>query len=119
MTSLSHIAGLIHYLHLALVLAIAISPLIANRTYKRYALIFLIFLLGHYLTNYGRCGLTELEGLLLGESYQSGFLYRLITPVLKVPPAYFDLGFYILHLSYILVLAFQVSSLQPDKLFDW
>ncbi len=91
-----------------LILTIAIAPIVPHKTYKEYVLILLVFMLAHYLTNYGRCGLTSMEMLLLGDQYQSGFLYRLITPIITLPESYLDAGLYILHGIWIIVLYLQL-----------
>jgi hypothetical protein len=44
-----------------------------------------------YITNYGKCGLTELEYIIKGKKYQEGFLYRLIKPIIVIPEKYFNI----------------------------
>ena len=82
------VAKLIQLLHIILVIGLVLSIFINSFPYKHLALIFLIFLLLHYITNNNVCMLTELEYYFLGEKYQEGFLHRLIKPVLTTPEKY-------------------------------
>jgi hypothetical protein len=99
---------IIKLLHLILVIFIIIAPFVSNRQIKLYVFIFLLYLLFQYLTGYNRCGLTELEYYVMGEKYQEGFLYRLISPVIKVPEAYFDKCLLVFHLIYVFILGMQI-----------
>jgi len=96
---------LIRGIHYAIILAIAIAPFITWQLYRNTACIFLIYLLLQYITGYERCGLTVMEFLVLGKKYESGFLYRVINPVIKVPEHYFDKYLIGVHLFYIYLLS--------------
>jgi hypothetical protein len=108
------IIQLINFLHLILVLVVSSSIFIPNYKIKQLALTFLIFLLAQYITNYGRCGLTELEYVIKGEKYQEGFLYRLIKPVITVKEDYFNNQLYLIHILYIVILSYQLLNLNPS-----
>ncbi len=104
------ILQIINLLHLSLVLGVASSIFISNYQIKKFGLTFLLFLLAQYITNYGRCGLTELEYIVKGEKYQEGFLYRLIKPVITVKEDYFNNQLYLIHILYIGILWYQLSN---------
>ena len=57
------IVNIIQFLHLILIMIIAISPIINNYNIKKYVFIFLVYLLFQYLTGYRKCGLTDIEYL--------------------------------------------------------
>jgi hypothetical protein len=100
---------LIQAIHAVLILSVAIAPLVPNRQYKIYALTFLLYLAFQHATGYQRCGLTDLEYILLGKQYQSGFLYRLINPLVSCAnETCFDKYLHIVHLLYIIILFITV-----------
>ena len=75
----------------------------------------LLFLLLQYSTNYGKCTLTQLEYLIMGEKYQEGFLYRLINPVIKRDENYFNYYYYIFHFLFIIILIYQLYTFSNEK----
>jgi len=99
---------IIKIIHLIIVIGIAISPFINNLIFKKNILVLLLFLLFQYLSGYERCGLTELEYLVMGEKYKQGFIYRIINPIIKVPEAYFDKWLIIIHVIYTIILYSQI-----------
>ena len=101
-------AKLIQLLHIILVIGLVLSIFINSFPYKHLALIFLMFLLLHYITNNNVCMLTELEYYFLGEKYQEGFLHRLIKPVLTTPEKYNEKYMYLLHIIWIYILFIQL-----------
>ena len=104
--------NIINMIHLILVIFIIISPFINVKEIKINVLIFLIYLLFQYLTGYNRCGLTELEYYFMKEEYKEGFLYRIISPIIKVPEKYFDNWLYVFHIIYVIILMYQLYYLQ-------
>ena len=102
--------GIIQLLHLLLVIGVFSSIFIQNYNIKQLALTFLIFILVQYITNYGKCGLTELEYIYKGEQYQEGFLYRLIKPIITVQEIYFNKYIYLAHIIWIIILGYQLNS---------
>lgn len=100
---------MIALMHTILIGAIIIAPIIESKEYKRNIFIILIFLLCHYITNNGKCGLTQLESMLLGKQYKSGFIYRLITPLINVQEWYVDNGIYAIHILLIFILYQQIK----------
>ena len=91
------------------------SVFINSIEYKYNVLIFLLFVLAHYITNNGKCIITELEHYVRGNDYKTGFFYRLINPIIHVSPKYIDNQYYILHILLILILCFQLKK----KLFKF
>jgi hypothetical protein len=102
------ISWIINFLHLLLVFGLVISIFVPNKDYKIICLVLLTYILFQYLTNYGRCGLTEIEYLFKREKYKEGFLYRLIKPVITLPEKYFDKYLYIIHIFWIISLGIQI-----------
>lgn len=94
--------------HLLLVILSIISIIIPNNSIKKYALIYFIFILFHYITNNGRCGLTELEYMLFNKDYTEGFIYKIIKPLIKIPEIYFNYYLYIFHILWIFILYYQL-----------
>jgi len=100
---------LIKIIHIKIIIFSILSIFIPYKNIKKYALIFLIFILFHYLTNNGKCGLTELEYLLLNKKYNSGFMYKIIEPIIIVPEIYFNNSLYLLHILWIIILLYQID----------
>jgi len=109
-SNLKFMVMLIQLLHLLLVLGVISSIFIPNYKVKQLALTLLIFLFIQYITNYGKCGLTELEYLIKGEKYKEGFIYRLIKPIITVREEYFDKYVYIVHILITLLLYYQINK---------
>ena len=103
------IALTIQGLHLLLIGSLASSIFIPNIQFKILCVTLLVFMLFHYITNYGKCGLTQLEYLFMGEKYKEGFLYRLIKPVITIPEEYFNKYFFYIHIIYIIILIYQIN----------
>jgi hypothetical protein len=53
--------------------------------------------------------LTDLEYLLLGDKYKSGFMYRLINPMIKIPEDYFNKYLFCFHITWISILYYQLK----------
>jgi len=102
------ITNIIQFIHLILILSVISSIFIPNLKIKKLSLTFLLFIFAQYITNYGKCGLTELEYIIRGEEYKEGFIYRLVKPVITVPEKYFDQHLYWIHLIWILILGYQL-----------
>ena len=100
---------IINLLHLLLILAIVSSIIIPNKQLKELVFTLLIFIFIQYITNYGKCGLTEIEYLLKGEQYQEGFIYRLIKPIITISEKYIDMYLYWFHILWIFILGYQLN----------
>jgi hypothetical protein len=92
-----------------LVIGIVLSIFIDNINIKQIFLTLLIFLFLQYITNYGKCGLTELEYIIKGDKYQEGFLYRLIKPIITIPELYFTKYLVYFHILWVLILVYQLK----------
>jgi hypothetical protein len=100
---------LIRFIHLILIITIIFSIFIDNNKIKEFTLYILLILLLQYITNYGKCTLTQLEYLIMQENYKNGFLYRLINPVINIDEKYFDNSYYIIHVLLIIILIYQLK----------
>ena len=100
---------IINLLHLLLILTIISSVIIPYKQLKELIFTLLIFIFIQYITNYGKCGLTEIEYLLKGEQYQEGFIYRLVKPIITISEKYIDLYLYIFHIIWIFILGYQLN----------
>ena len=100
---------IINLLHLLLILTIISSIIIPYKKLKELIFTLLIFIFVQYITNYGKCGLTEIEYLLKGEKYQEGFIYRLIKPIITISEKYIDMYLYMVHIFWIFILGYQLN----------
>ncbi len=106
------LVNIIKIIHLIIVLAVIFAPFINNYKLKQTIYVFLIYLLLQYISGYEKCGLTELEYLIMGTKYEEGFMYRLIKPIIKIPESYFDKYVIIIHLIYIYILHNQLDFMK-------
>ena len=103
---------IIQLLHLILVITVIMSIFVPNMYLKRTVLIFLLYLMWQYMTGYEKCGLTEIEYMLLGETeHKQGFMYRLVKPIIRVPEDYFDKNLIYLHIIWIVILGVQLYNI--------
>jgi hypothetical protein len=100
---------IIQLLHIILIFSIISSVFINNIELKKFILSILILLFIQYVTNYGRCGLTEIEYMILREKYKEGFIYRLIKPVINISEEYVEYNIIILHIIWMFILYFQIK----------
>ncbi len=104
------IINVIQLLHLLLVLVIFLSIFIPIVQVKKIAFVLLIYIFLQYITNYGKCGLTELEYMLKGEKYKEGFIYRLVKPIITMPEKYFNQHLYVIHFVWVITLGYQLKT---------
>ena len=102
--------NIIIILHSILLYTIAISPFINDLHLKKLILIFLIFLCIQFLTNYGKCGLINIERFFLKEKFKEGFCYRLIKPIISYKHNIFYKEYFGIILIYILILYIQLNK---------
>ena len=102
--------NVIQILHFLLVFIVIISVFIPSIEIKKIAFALLIYIFLQYITNYGKCGLTELEYMLKGEKYKEGFIYRLVKPIITMPEKYFNYHLYAIHLIWIFTLGYQLKT---------
>jgi len=103
------ILKIIQLIHLILIIIIFSSVFIPNIEMKKLSLTFLLFIFAQFITNYGKCGLTEIEYAIRGEKCKEGFIYRLVKPIITMPEKYFDQHLYWIHVLWILILGYQLS----------
>ena len=72
------ILKIIQLIHLILIIIIFSSVFIPKIEIKKLSLTFLLFIFAQFITNYGKCGLTEIEYAIRGEKCKEGFIYRLV-----------------------------------------
>jgi hypothetical protein len=113
---MNHIVILIQALHLFLVVGVIVAPFVPSFEYKQYALAFLLFLVLQFTLNHGQCGLTEIEGFVLGEKKVDGFLHRLITPVIQFNHSEFYNYVRIFHGVYIFLIVGQLLSFEGAQI---
>ncbi|AGF85083.1 hypothetical protein QJ854_gp699 [Moumouvirus goulette] len=99
---------IIKMIHLLIIILVFVSIFIPNCLLKKLVLTLLIFLLIQYIFGIKKCGLTQLEYLLMGEKYREGFIYRIINPIICVPENYFNDGLLIVHIIWIIILGNQI-----------
>lgn len=105
------LATVIKVVHLMIIIGIVAAVFVKSCVWKTIALTLLVFLMIQYICGFEKCGLTELEYYVLGESkYQQGFIYRLVNPLIKVPEKYIYDGKFIIHLLLIGILTWQVFN---------
>ena len=104
---LFNIIKLIHILIIAILFS---SIFIPNRKLKEMSLTLLFFIFLQYITNHGKCGLTELEYLIKGERYQEGFIYRIVKPIITIPEKYFENYLCSMHITLIIILSMQILN---------
>lgn len=105
------VADLIKIAHLAIVIGLVASIFVNSCIIKELALTLLIFLLVQYAFGFKKCGLTQLEYVILGkDKYQQGFIYRLVNPVITVPEKYFYNGLFYFHILWIVILIYQIRK---------
>lgn len=104
------IQNIIQIIHLGLIIGVLSSIFIPDPHTKKLGLTFLLFTFAQYITNYGKCGLTEIEYAIKGEAYKEGFIYRLVKPIITMPEKYFDEQLYWIHLILILILGYQLTT---------
>lgn len=105
------IIKIIQLIHFMLIILILCSVFINNNQLKKYSLTILIFMYYHYITNFGKCGLTELEYIIKGENYKEGFIYRIVKPIITIPEKYFENYLYLIHISWTVILVLQLIKL--------
>lgn len=104
------IIKIIQLIHFILVVLVVGSAFIPNYELKKYSFTFLIFIFAQWITNYGKCGLTELEYVIKGEKYKEGFIYRVVKPIITVPEKYFENYLYLAHITWTTILALQLMK---------
>ena len=107
---------LIKILHSIIVILVVISPFINNNEHKRLSFLFLIFVVFHYITKYGKCGLINIERLFLKDRFKEGIIYKFIKPIIGYKNNFFYENLFWLLIIYIFVLFYQLKN-NGQKIF--
>ncbi len=99
---------IIKTLHLLFYLFIALSPFIDDCALKLNVLVILLFILFHFSSKYGKCGIINIERFFLGETFKQGFFYNLIKPVIDYRKNIFAVKLYYLLVIYLIIISLQV-----------
>lgn len=107
---MKYLVSLIRIIHFMIIIAIIASVFVKSCIFKKLVLTLLVFLLVQYLCGFEKCGLTELEYYIMGEKkYKQGFIYRVVNPIIKIPEKYIYDGKFLIHLSLIGILIYQLN----------
>lgn len=68
--------------HIVFYCGIAFSLFINECDYKKVILALILFMIFHFITKYGKCGLINIEKFFLKDKFKEGFIYRLIKPII-------------------------------------
>lgn len=101
-------ANVVRIIHLLVLIAIFISVFIPNRIFKTVILILLIFIIIQYLIGIPICILTKLEYMCMGKEYESGFVYRLVNPVVNITEKKIAHGLIFFKIIWIVILIVQL-----------
>jgi hypothetical protein len=99
--------NIINYFHLVFLIFMMTSPFIKDCALKMNAFILFAFIIFHYISKYGKCGIINIEKFFLKENFKNGFFYKFIKPIIS----YKDNIFYY-KLFHILILYFIILLLQ-------
>jgi hypothetical protein len=104
------IQTIIYYLQLFLFIFLLISPFVDECAVKLNAFIFINFIIFHFITKYGKCGIINIERFFLEQNFKNGFFYKLIKPVIGYKEnIFYDKLFYML-VIYSIVLLIQIYN---------
>ena len=101
---------LIKTLHIIYGFLLLVSPLIDDCEIKGLALIFISFMILHYLTKYGKCGLISIERYFLKEKFREGILFKTIRPVISHKNNIFYEKLFWLFFVYAVILFYQIKN---------
>ena len=100
--------------HIIFFYCIATSPFNNDYALKKIILILLLFFCAQWMSNYGKCGLINIEKYFLKDKFKTGFVYRLIKPVICYKTNIFYKHYFEIVLIYIFVLYVQLTEAGYD-----
>lgn len=106
--------NIIIILHGILLYTIITSPFIDDFHLKKMILILLIFCCIHFLTEYGKCGIINIERFFLKDNFKNGFFFRLIKPIICYKRNIFYKKYFEIILIYIFILWVQLDKAGLD-----
>jgi hypothetical protein len=100
---------IISFLHIIFYIGLVISPFINNYKYKTISYVIITFILAHFITRNGKCGIISIERFFLKDNFKEGFFYKLIKPIIcyKINPIY---NYYFIYIIYFLILYYQLAT---------
>jgi hypothetical protein len=101
---------LIKMIHLVFGLLMMSSIFINDCFLKSNALIFYVFILFHFITKYGKCGIINVERYFLKEKFREGFAFKLIKPVISYKNNFIYESFFEILPVYIFILMIQLYN---------
>lgn len=100
--------NIILLLHIIFFYAIATSPFNNDYTFKKIILILLLFFCAQWMSEYGKCGLINIEKYFLKDKFKTGVVYRLVKPVICYKMNIFYKNYFEIILIYIFILYVQL-----------
>ena len=101
---------IINYLHLFLLICLMISPFVDDCGLKMNAFILITFIILHFITKYGKCGIINIEKFFLKDDFKNGFFYNLIKPVISYKNNIFYDNLFDLVILYAIILFIQIYN---------
>ena len=87
-----------------------ISPFIEDCALKVNAFILFSFIIFHFISKYGKCGIINIERFFLKEDFKNGFFYKLIKPVISYKDNIFYYKLFHILVLYFIILLLQIYS---------
>ena len=109
--------NIILLLHIIFFYVIATSPFNNDYSFKKIILILLLFFCAQWMSEYGKCGLINIEKYFLKDKFKNGFVYRLVKPVICYKINIFYKYYFGLILIYIFILYVQLLEAGYDLNF--
>lgn len=101
---------IINYIHLILLVCLMISPFVDDCGLKLNAFILITFIILHFITKYGKCGIINIERFFLKDDFKNGFFYLLIKPVISYKNNIFYENLFSLLVLYSIILFIQIYN---------
>ena len=102
--------NIINYFHLIFIIFMMISPFIKDCILKINAFILFSFIIFHYISKYGKCGIINIERYFFKENFKNGFFYKLIKPVISYKNNIFYYKLFHILILYCIILFLQIYN---------
>jgi hypothetical protein len=102
--------NIINYFHLIFLIFLIISPFIDDCAIKVNAFILISFIIFHFITQYGKCGIINIERFFLKENFKDGFFYKLIKPIISYKNNIFYYKLFNIVVLYCFILFLQIYN---------
>ena len=110
MYNIKYLDYIIKIFHVIFIYLLMISPFINNCVYKLNSLILFIFIVFHYMSKYGKCGIINIERAFLKEHFREGFFFKLIKPVISYKNNIFYYNLFYMLIIYCIILSIQIND---------